>query len=103
MKKYKFALIAVAFIVSTTASFAQSALEKGIKLQTPSSIAQHVNKNSSPDEADSSDTSSLSDNPFLNSYINGMGNMARGMGNNSFDAQNQQKQQLDYAKQQVKD
>ena len=94
MKKYKTALVAITFIMSTTVSFAQSSLEAGIKLSPPYST---LNKN----RGSSSSSDASNDNPFLNSYMSGMGNMIRGMSNGSCNEQELQKQQSDYLKQQV--
>ena len=102
MKKYKTALILLALVFCSTTSFAQDSLGTRIKLKSPSSVSENANKGStdSDDSANSSNSSNLSDNPFLNGYMNGMANMMNGMANNSFNPQEQQKQQIDYAKQQ---
>jgi len=95
MKKYKFALIAITFLVSITTSFAQSALETGVKLKAPCSISDEANKGAY------SNSSALSDNPFVNSYVNGIGNMIRGVSSNAYTVHEMQKQQMDYSKPQV--
>lgn len=69
-----------------------------LNLKDASSIANQANRNPSVYCPEGSE---LSDDPFMNSAINSMGAMLQGMTNGSYSATEQQKQQMDYARQQM--
>jgi len=105
MKNYKSLLILLICFYCSSTAFAYGELGGKIKLKDASAVSAQANVDSSDDSDNSSDslnTSEISDNPFLNSYINGMANMLKGPTNTSFNVQELQKQQMDYAKQQTK-
>lgn len=69
-----------------------------LNLKDASSVANQANRNPS---VTCSPGSELTDDPFMNSAINSMGAMLQGMTNGSYSATEQQKQQMDYARQQM--
>ena len=96
MKRYNLIFI----LLFVTVCFAQSgfcsgSLSSRLNLQDASSVSKKANGSGS-----SYENSSLMNDPMLNSALGGMSNMIQGMTNNPYSMQEQQKAQMDYARQQ---
>lgn len=76
----------------------QSKYSTRLNLKDASSVANQANRNPSVYCPEGSE---LMNDPFMNSAINSMGAMMQGMTNGSYSAAEQQRQQTDYARQQM--
>lgn len=107
MKISKFILILSAFLCFSSICYGES-LESRIKSgkinwqsSSPSSVAAKANQMSS---FNPSPYSAITQDPMMNSVLNGYGTMLQGVNNNySYNAVEQQKQQLDFSKQQFEE
>ena len=93
MKKNKIILVICAFLSVFNACYAGD-LGSKIKLHDANSISDKANQNSTIGGSEQ--------NPFVNSMMQGYGNMLKGSTNSSYGAQEEQKLQADYARQQTK-
>ena len=102
MKYFKILLTLLMFFYFSSAGICASLSSQGqysmkLNLQDTSSVADKANKNPSL----LAPGNGISDDPFVNSAINGMGNMIQGLTNGSYSGAEQQRQQMDYARQQM--
>ena len=97
MKRYNILLI-LFFVVVFSQTFCEASdLSSKLNLRDPKAASESANKGS----IHSSSSDSLIDAaPMINSMM-GLGNMMQGMASNPYEAQEQQKLQMDYVKQQM--
>lgn len=96
MKRYNILLILIIIVGFSQAGFCSSGtLGSRIKLQDAGSVSNRANQGGS-----FGDNPYANASPMLNSALGGMSNMIQGMTNNPYSMQEQQKAQMDYARQQ---
>lgn len=104
MKFTKFILILFVFCGFSLICYGESLQSRiiGGKIywqnSSPSAVAAQANKNSSFNPPP---YSAIMQDPMINSALNSYGNMLQGGNTNSYNAMEQQKQQMDYSKQQI--
>lgn len=94
MNYKKIGLILLMLVCTTTKSFAQNSLETKIKLQQPYSTSNQEKNYKFYNSAENPNSS------LINGSIGSMSNMLNGINNNIYNAQELQKQQAEYVKQQ---
>lgn len=103
MKKFNFLLILSIFIVSNSICYAesfnnnQSAFAKRLNMvgSSQESVVERANRDYA------SGPFGLVNDPLMNSAIGGYYNMMQGMSGGAYNAQEMQRQQADYVKQQI--
>lgn len=91
-------LLMIVFLFSSISCFAQGNLSSKINLSGAGSVAAKANSESS---FGSSPFSNMMQDPMMQGMLNGYYSTMQGMTGASYQAQEQQKQQMDYAKQQT--
>lgn len=103
MKFNKICIISLILIGFSSPAFAHESLSSKIKLHNPKDISSKANKGYTGDSEDCEDPETFEDTVIKDS-LNGFSQMmqgATGNFNNFYSADEQRKQQADYAKQQI--
>lgn len=90
-------LLMIILLFSGVSCFAQGNLSSKINLTGASSVAEKANKDLYFDGC----SSGIMQDPMMQGALNGYYNAMQGMAGGSFNAQEQQKQQMEYTRQQA--